>query len=100
MKKEYFYKWLWVVAISALMITLLAACGGGAQQEAAPAEPAQEEAQEAAAEPAKEEAAEPAQEEAAAPAGDKPTIRLAENPWSGSQVNVAVAKILLEEQLD
>ncbi|RME49162.1 MAG: glycine/betaine ABC transporter substrate-binding protein [Caldilineae bacterium] len=34
----------------------------------------------------------------AAPA-EKPTIKLAENPWSGSQVNVAVAKIILEENL-
>jgi len=32
----------------------------------------------------------------AAPA---PLIRLAANPWSGSQVDAAVAKILLEEQL-
>jgi len=31
--------------------------------------------------------------------GEKITIKLAENPWSGSQLNVAVAKILLEEQL-
>lgn len=36
---------------------------------------------------------------AAAPAADKITIKLAENPWSASQLNVAVAKILLEEQL-
>jgi glycine betaine/proline transport system substrate-binding protein len=40
----------------------------------------------------------------AAPAGqqaakEKPVIKFAENPWSGSAVNVAVAKILLEEQL-
>ncbi len=41
------------------------------------------------------EAAAPAQQ----PAAEKMTIKLAENPWSGSQVNVAVAKILLEEQL-
>jgi len=34
----------------------------------------------------------------AAPA-EKPTIKLAENPWSGSQVNVAVAKVILEENL-
>ena len=27
------------------------------------------------------------------------TIKLAENPWSGSQANVAVAKILIEEEL-
>ncbi len=37
-------------------------------------------------------------ESAAAPA-TKITIKLAENPWTGSQVNVAVAKQLLEEQL-
>lgn len=30
---------------------------------------------------------------------EKPTIKLAENPWSASQLNVAVARILLEEQL-
>ena len=29
----------------------------------------------------------------------KPLIKLAENPWSASQLNVAVAKILLEEKL-
>ncbi len=34
----------------------------------------------------------------AAPA-EKITIKLAENPWTGAQVNVAVAKQLLEEQL-
>lgn len=31
--------------------------------------------------------------------GDKPVIKLAENPWSASALNVAVARILLEEQL-
>jgi len=31
--------------------------------------------------------------------GEKMTIKLVENPWTGSQVNVAVAKVLLEEQL-
>lgn len=36
---------------------------------------------------------------AAAPAGDKITIKLAENPWTASQLNVAVAKILIEEKL-
>lgn len=36
---------------------------------------------------------------AAAPSADKMTIKLAENAWSASQLNVAVAKILLEEQL-
>ncbi len=32
-------------------------------------------------------------------AAEKPVIKFAENPWSGSAVNVAVAKILLEEQM-
>lgn len=36
---------------------------------------------------------------AQAPAAPKITIKLAENPWTGSSVNVNVAKILLEEQL-
>ena len=35
----------------------------------------------------------------AAPAGEKVTIKLAVNPWSASELNVAVATILLEEQL-
>lgn len=37
---------------------------------------------------------------ASAPAAaPKPTIKLAENPWTGSSVNVHVAKILLEKEL-
>lgn len=35
----------------------------------------------------------------AAPAAAKPTIKLAESPWSASELNVIVARILLEEQL-
>lgn len=31
--------------------------------------------------------------------GEKPLIKLAENPWSASALNVAVARILLEEEL-
>ncbi len=31
---------------------------------------------------------------------DKPVIKLAANPWVASKVNVAVAKIILEEELD
>lgn len=38
-------------------------------------------------------------EAAASDGGEKTTIKLAENPWSASQLNVALAKILLEEQL-
>ena len=33
-------------------------------------------------------------------ADEKITIKLAENPWSASALNVAIARILLEEQLD
>jgi glycine betaine/proline transport system substrate-binding protein len=41
-----------------------------------------------------------AQPEAAKPeAAQKITLKLAENPWSGSQVNVAVAKALLQDEL-
>lgn len=36
---------------------------------------------------------------AAAPAADKPVIKLAENPWTGSSVNVYVAKEILESKL-
>lgn len=36
--------------------------------------------------------------EAAAPA-DKPVIKLAENNWTGSRINISVAKILLEKEL-
>ena len=35
----------------------------------------------------------------ALPATDKPVIKLAENPWTGSSVNVYVAKQLLEDKL-
>ncbi|MBE7472791.1 MAG: glycine/betaine ABC transporter substrate-binding protein [Anaerolineae bacterium] len=93
MNKKYL-KGLFLTMLLAVIVLVMAACGG--------AQPA--------AEPAKEEAA-PAQEEAApaeaeaeqpapsAPSGEKITIKLAENPWTGSLVNVAVAKILLQEQL-
>ncbi len=70
MNKSIFSKWALLPVLLAGLVLLLAACGS---QQAAPA-----------------------QEESSA---DKPIIKLAENPWSGSQVNVAVAKILIEEQL-
>lgn len=79
-------KWLVMLAVVTLFTLFIAACGGqpAAQpeqkQEAAPAEPAKK-------------------EEVAAPTAEKITIKLAENPWTGSSVNVAVAKILLEEKL-
>lgn len=100
MHQKHLNKWLILALILGLAV-MLAACGGAqsepaaqpAEDQAAPAEeaPAAEEAA-----PAAEEAA-PAEEEAAS--ADKPTIRFAENPWSGSQVNVAVAKILLEKEM-
>jgi glycine betaine/proline transport system substrate-binding protein len=46
------------------------------------------------------EAAAPAAQDAPkAPAANNPTIKLAENPWTGSSVNVYVAKELLETKL-
>jgi glycine betaine/proline transport system substrate-binding protein len=92
MSKVMFHRWLLLVFTLSIAL-ILVACGGGAAQPEPAAEPAQQE--EAA--PAEEAAEAPAEE--AAPADDKPTIRLAENPWSGSQVNVAVAKVLLEEEM-
>jgi glycine betaine/proline transport system substrate-binding protein len=70
-----------------LAALVLAGCGGastpaptGAQATSAPAAAAQPTA-------------------AAAPAAKDVTIKLAENPWTGSSMNVNVAKILLEEKL-
>ena len=90
MNKSNLGKFLSLLVITLTIAAAVAACGGAQPQ------PAQQ--QEAA--PVQEEAA-PEQEEAAAePAeADKPVIKLVENPWSGSQVNVAVAKVLLEEQM-
>jgi glycine betaine/proline transport system substrate-binding protein len=75
---------LWTLAA----VLMLAGC---AVPQAPAAQPAGEAAGEAV---AATEAAAPA-----APDDDKLTIRLAANPWSASELNVAVAAILLEEQL-
>ncbi len=83
MTKKYFTKFLSFLALLVGFALIMAACGGS--QTAPPAE-----------KPAEEEAAAPAEDSGS---GDKPTIKLAENSWSGSQVNVAVAKILLEDEL-
>jgi glycine betaine/proline transport system substrate-binding protein len=83
------FSWLLVFLLAALT-TLITACGGAAQ----PAAPAAEKKEEAVA-PTQE----AAKEEAAAPGGDKITIKLAENPWTGSSINVNVAKIILEKEL-
>lgn len=89
MNKKYFRMGL-LLALLLVSVLLVGACGAAQT----PAAPAKEEA----AAPAQEEAT-PAEAEQAAPSGDKITIKLAENPWTGSAVNVAVAKILLEKQL-
>lgn len=44
-------------------------------------------------------ATEPAAEATTAPSGEKPVIKLAENNWTGSRININVAKILLEKEL-
>lgn len=75
-------KVIFVLAI--LTALLLSACAGGV-----PAAPAGDAA-------ATGGEAEPA---AAAPSGDKPTIRLIENTWPASELNVAVAANILQSQL-
>jgi glycine betaine/proline transport system substrate-binding protein len=72
---------------------LLAACGTSAPSTAEPTTAP------AAAAPTAAPAAAPTAAPAAQPSGDKITIKLAENSWTGSSINVNVAKILLEEQL-
>ncbi|MDH3676345.1 MAG: glycine/betaine ABC transporter substrate-binding protein, partial [Anaerolineae bacterium] len=66
--------WLSSVSMSMIAVLLIAACAPivvqQSPQEASGSEPA-----------------------------EKITVKLAENPWSGSQVNVAVARILLEEEM-
>ncbi len=44
-------------------------------------------------------ATEPAAGATTAPSGEKPVIKLAENNWTGSRININVAKILLEKEL-
>ena len=78
------------LAYAIVLATLLAACGTSAPATTQPT------AAPAAAQPAAEQ---PTTAPAAAPAAKDVTIKLAENPWTGSSVNVNVAKILLEEQL-
>lgn len=89
-------KWSYILLLVTI-IGVLAACGAEPQEEA----PAEEEAAVAEEAVVEEEEAATEAEEAPAEAVETRdvTIELAENPWSGSQVNVAVAKILLEEQL-
>jgi glycine betaine/proline transport system substrate-binding protein len=89
MRPKFLSMWLWLYLL--VLSLFLVGCGGAAQPAAAPAEPKE-------ATPAQE-AAKPAEAEKPAPSGDKPAIKLAENPWTGSSINVNVAKILLEKEL-
>ena len=68
--------WLMVGLLSGLLL-LMTACGG-AEPAADPSEPAT------------------TVEE---PAADKPTITLIANPWPASELNVAVAKLIIEQEL-
>ncbi len=77
------------LSVAALGGLTLAAC-----RQAAPTAPASQDAPKAAEAPKATEAP-----KVAAPAANKPIIKLAENPWTGSSVNVYVAKQLLEEKL-
>lgn len=76
------------LAALTLAVLVLAACGGApaASPTAAPATGGQSGAVSPTAAPA-------------AGSGEKITVKLAENPWTGSSININVAKILLEEQL-
>jgi glycine betaine/proline transport system substrate-binding protein len=82
-----------VLLIMVLLLAMLAACsGGGGAEPAADTETSAEET----AEEATEAPAEEAEEE---PAGDKAAITLIANPWPASELNVNVAKILIEQEL-
>lgn len=83
------FRKLLILTTLLLLTSLMAACGG----EPAPAaeEPA------AAEEPVA--AEEPAEEAAPEDSGAKETITLVENPWPASELNVAVAKVIIEKEL-
>ena len=72
--------------VSSLLATLiLGACAGGATPAAAPGAEGAANGDQA--------------QSAAASSGDKPTIRLIENTWPASELNVAVAANILQNQL-
>lgn len=73
MNKEHLGRWWFLALVTVAMVLVMVACVAPP-----PAQPQQ-----------------PQPEEAA----PKPVIKLAENPWSASRINVAVAKIILEEEL-
>jgi glycine betaine/proline transport system substrate-binding protein len=76
-----------------LVTLLLAACDSGGDEPSADSEPADTTSEEASEEVTDEPADEGAETEG------KMTITLVENAWSASELNVAVAKILLEDEL-
>jgi glycine betaine/proline transport system substrate-binding protein len=87
-----------LVGLAVVAALGVVACGG--DDDASPAEPAEEPTAEATAEPTAEATAEPTAE----PTGEgvdssKPTIKLIVNPWSASRLNAEVAKNLIESQL-
>lgn len=86
MKRKNAGKFLLFVVLLLGLALVVAACGGAASEEASDS-----------GEAASEEASGGGEE--AASSGESITVKLAENPWSGAQVNVAVAKILLEEEM-
>ncbi len=92
--------WLSRVHLFALALLVLAACGTtqpAAAPTAAPAAAAPTAAPAAA--PTAAPAADAPTAAPAAPSGEKITIKLAENSWTGSSINVHVAKLLLEKEL-
>ena len=82
MRKRFAGQWLITVSVTVMAVLLIVACAPLVIEQAPPADTGS--------------AAETGSESDSA---EKVTVKLAENPWSGSQVNVAVAKILLEEEM-
>lgn len=82
MKKQYSYKVLWLLAL--VLGLWLTACGGSGSSNEEPTAAATT-------------AAETAGEETADT--EKPVIKLIVNPWSASELNVEVARIILSEEM-
>jgi glycine betaine/proline transport system substrate-binding protein len=85
MKNTFISRRTALAMLAATAASTLAACARPAPAPAAPAPAAESKPTEA--------------PKAEAPAVAKPVIKLAENPWTGSSVNVYVAKEILETQL-